>query len=94
MKKLTKTQIILIVVAAIFLFMGGIFSSKAYTSLTEKKAVLTDSIATLNKQLIIERNRYQTTVYLMDSISRKGGTLTFTNGENKVFDIHLTPKTN
>lgn len=87
-----KKNLIALIFVAIALILLGFFANTASQKVGEEKRELKDSIKTLNLMLTNEHNRYVTIINAMDSISRKGGELTFTNFANQIFDVRLTPK--
>jgi hypothetical protein len=56
------------------------------------KAMLTDSIAKLNQIIKGQQREILFIDYQLDSISKKGGSLNYTNHEKKMFEITVTPK--
>lgn len=61
-------------------------------SIQAEKQQVNDSIALLNRLLVLENQKYINVMIALDSISRKGGVLGYTNFDNKQFELYLTPK--
>lgn len=58
----------------------------------KQEKVTNDSIALLNRLLVLESQKYLFVLNSLDSISRKGGVLGYTNNKGKEFELYLTPK--
>lgn len=90
-----KKQFLILVLVSI-LIIGMIpatlfVRNKVETKQVEKQAT-NDSIILLNRLLVQENQRYISVMVALDSISRKGGTLSFTNFGGKSFELNLIAK--
>jgi hypothetical protein len=101
MKKSVK--IIIGVLIAITLYFSGWGIPKTIENLKDKKLAVQDSISELNRiiefktarytdSLAAERNRYWSTIHFLDSISKVGGSLSFTNTNKEECVIKVTKK--
>lgn len=88
--KIKNTILALIVLVGIILI--TLQARKGVEIIHDKKQATADSIALLNRLLVNENQKYINVMVALDSISRKGGVLEFTNFEGKQFQLILIVK--
>lgn len=91
-----KNRNILKIVAMVFiggyLLAIGMMTPRVVDNIKANRAVLPDSIATLNRIVNSQQRELWFIGHQLDSISKTGGELIFTNKENKTFILKLTAK--
>lgn len=91
MKTKTKNIITVVFLTALIVLATLFGRSKVEVKQEEKQAVQ-DSLALLNRLLVLENQKYINVMVALDSISRKGGVLGFTNLSGKQFELKLIAK--
>ena len=85
-------NVILAVLLMAGIVLSTLFARQTIESKQQEKKATQDSIALLNRILVQENQKYINVLTALDSISRKGGVLGFTNFENKPFELRLIAK--
>lgn len=91
MKKQTLKVIVALLLTAVVV-LATLCTRKGLENRQTEKQAVNDSIILLNKLWVQENQRYIGVMVALDSISRKGGTLPFSNFKGKVFELNLIAK--
>lgn len=91
MKTKTKNILTGVFLTALIVLATLFGRSKVEVKQVEKQAVQ-DSLALLNRLLVLENQKYINVMIALDSISRKGGALGFTNLHGELYEIKLIKK--
>jgi predicted nucleic acid-binding protein len=87
-----SVKIIIGVLVAVTLFFSGWGIPKTIENLKDKKQAVQDSITELNQLLREQFQINQTTVYVLDSLSRSGDSLLWQNKRGEKCMIKVTKK--
>lgn len=92
MKNLKLKNTILALVVLVGIILITLQARKSVETKQDEKKATQDSIALLNRLLVNENQKYINVMVALDSISRKGGVLGFTNFDGKQFELKLIEK--